>query len=278
MTSGMDRIAKLVDNPLLKEGGEIVSVDTSKIDNVDILPAHVDIALRDNFEEISFDDALILERMREEGLTEAQIAALQIHVSSEAISEGDTTYKGFHTIHDGRSKISLYPNASLDYYRTGLDQMAVTHPGQDFTKALEFGCYASSDMSQSLYHETRHEKQYRVDGNLAAVNEGYLRRVRVRYELGFVASSLLVMSGTAAAEYVSYGNTEPYSVILAGLFAIGGIFASYKGTKKLKQSRMAKDYEANPIEIDARKAGAEVQSDVVRLVPTAEVTASFRRG
>ncbi|MEO5949115.1 MAG: hypothetical protein ABIP74_01805 [Candidatus Saccharimonas sp.] len=276
MTDSMDGVRKLVDNPLLKEGNEIVHFDRQLEGPLDILPIYVDVTLGEHFEEISFDDATIIQHMRDEGFTDQQISEIPIHVSAEVTKGSGEGYIQGHYLRDKgeKSHIAIYPDTFVASYHEVLNEALKILQDQTSFELGGHDTYNSSSAqaSNTLYHEIRHARQHIVDKDVERAGNVYRLRSVASYRLGLLATwATLASAGHFAQEMYSHDNPGLQILIYLGAFA--GMLGSMQMQSHARDKSTYARYAANPVEVDARRAGATAPSNVVRAIVKDEALA-----
>lgn len=246
MTSPDSHISALVDNPLLVRGDELVSVDPEQVDHVDCLPAYADIALGDDFTYIGFDDDNVLQRLRDEGLSEPQIAAQYFRFSAET-PDCLGVYKA------ASQQVVLYPVNSLSSERSFMKSVLGNTAKSSGRISDALWYLASISQSKVLYHEIRHARQHVVDKEMVDTNaryyDGIAQRYRNRFLVGAAATTLAALSIELLAS-----RSKAATHLGAAVIAIGGAFISHRLAERMMDNNRYDDYRNNPIEIDAYSA------------------------
>lgn len=251
--------------PLQIDGEPIIS--RPQVDGeVTVLPITFDTRLGEVFKELDINEPATLQRLRDEGFSEQQIAAIPIHFSAALKTDGRGCTKGHYTFKD--TSVTLYPVTQLaEVHHTAQTEMLEHGLGDDFVLPLPgLHVFESVRLSEVLWHEIRHAKQHHLGENTQEVHGRRYKPLQRAANLGNIASAAAAMvAGIATHELISFD--EPSATIMS-LNAIGYTWlGSQLALKRYIGRRMAATYSADPAELDAFEAGKEAPGTAATMVP-----------
>lgn len=259
-----ERIRTITTHAQAWDGTSLISLPTPP---ADYLRTHVDIGLGEALTDVSVDDTLVLERMRQEGLSKEDIAALTLHISADAPVDNDVYTYGYY-VRQGAPSITLYPcSVIMDWKRQAGEMIQDRSKNNTHCYVEETTSKASRYVSNTLYHEIRHARQDLAEGILEGINISHDRRLRTYRRVG--ASAGLLMSTLGSIELAMLSSTGSAFAVPA---MMAGVIATAHAAEKYRTTTEYTDYRNNLAEIDARSAEDDIAVPIVHLVPKAEVT------
>lgn len=256
MTYNKEAVARLVDNPLLIDGDELVAPSYLQPNGEGFLRvcaapplgAHLDSL------EVSIDN--VAQRLRDEGISEEAIASHILY-----FTDIDTLDLGEY-LRDEKV-IQVHTLGTLIQCMHKLADKIQSEKAAFCWDIDETNKLASKTVSETIYHEIRHAVQYEHDDPIIAESDAYHREFShtrlAKRALGAAASLAIAASIEALGK-----RTKPLVHAAAAGISIIGIAGTIVATRQTKAQRLERSKSA-PLELDAERAAREAPEDLVSL-------------